>query len=102
MVDGTHFKPFIPPGEDAECIPHVCIEGGDNVALNIAAASILAKCHRDAYIEAGCKTNPLWNNYDMCKNKGYGTAKHMEGLKVFGPIEGHRMSYKPVQNSLNR
>lgn len=96
LVDGNHFKPYIPPGLDQECISHECIESGDNVKLNIAAASILAKCFRDSYIEKGCETNNLWNNYNLAKNKGYGTTDHMEGLRVFGPIEGHRMSYKPV------
>ena len=100
LVDGNHFKPFIPPGADQEYITHECIEGGDNVELNIAAASILAKCYRDNYIEKGCETNTLWNNYHLSKNKGYGTVKHMEGLAIFGPIEGHRMSYKPVKNNI--
>ena len=35
--------------------------------------------------------------YDLLKNKGYGTEKHMSALKQYGPIEGHRFSYKPVQ-----
>lgn len=96
LVDGNHFKPFIPPIADAEYMPHECIEGGDNVKLNIAAASILAKCHRDSYIEDGCNTYPIWNEYDFRKNKGYGTAKHIKALKELGSIEGHRMSYKPL------
>lgn len=95
LVDGTHFKPYIPPHEE-ECIPHECIESGDNVKLNIAAASILAKCYRDSYIEDGCLKNPMWNNYHFAKNKGYGTSKHLKALSEFGPIDGHRMSYKPV------
>lgn len=95
LVDGTHFKPYIPPRED-EYIPHECIEQGDNVKLNIAAASILAKCYRDSYIEEGCIKNPEWNIYDFSNNKGYGTAKHLKALNEFGVIDGHRMSYKPV------
>jgi len=99
LVDGNHFKPFIPPIADAEYMPHECIEGGDNVKLNIAAASILAKCHRDSYIEEGCVTNPLWNEYDLKKNKGYGTVKHIAALERLGAIEGHRLTYKPVYNN---
>jgi ribonuclease HII len=96
LVDGPHFKPFIPPGEDQEYIPHECIEQGDNIKLNIAAASILAKCYRDNWVEEGCKKNELWNQYDLEHNKGYGTAKHMDALKQYGPIEGHRKTFKPV------
>lgn len=100
LVDGNHFKPFIPPGEDQEYIPYQCIEGGDNLHLNIAAASILAKCYRDEYIEDGCKKNEIWNKYDLQKNKGYGTSKHLEALERLGPIQGHRRSYKPVYSNL--
>lgn len=96
LVDGPHFKYYTPPGEDSECIPHECIEGGDNVKLNIAAASILAKCYRDEYIENGCSKHQEWNMYDLKKNKGYGTAKHLDALKSFGPIEGHRLTFQPV------
>ena len=95
LVDGNHFKPFIPPNSEGECIPYECIEGGDNIKLNIAAASILAKCHRDRYIDSGCSKYPIWNEYDFKNNKGYGTAKHMQALKRLGTIEGHRLSYKP-------
>lgn len=96
LVDGNHFKPYIPPGVDQEYIPYQCIEGGDNLRLSIAAASILAKCYRDNYIEEGCKKNEIWNYYNLLNNKGYGTEKHIKALEERGPIEGHRMSYKPV------
>jgi ribonuclease HII len=96
LVDGNHFKPFMPPNSESECIPHECIEGGDNIKLNIAAASILAKCHRDRIIQNGCEEYKIWNEYDLKKNKGYGTAKHLEALKRLGPIEGHRFTYRPV------
>jgi ribonuclease HII len=99
IVDGTQFKPFVLAGLDKEYIEHECIEGGDNIKLNIAAASILAKCYRDNYIEEGCKVNKLWNNYDLSKNKGYGTKKHIEALQIYGPIEGHRLTYKPVYSN---
>ena len=99
LVDGNQFRPFILAGADQEYIEHECIESGDNIKLNIAAASIIAKCYRDNYIEEGCKINKLWNNYDLSNNKGYGTKKHMEALQIYGPIEGHRLTYKPVYNS---
>lgn len=100
LVDGPHFKPYIPPGEEQEYIPYECIEQGDNKMLNIAAASILAKCYRDDLITEGCKKNEDWNRYDLQKNKGYGTANHLAALTQYGPIEGHRMSYKPVYSSI--
>lgn len=96
LVDGNHFKPFIPPGEEEMYIPYECIEQGDNKKINIAAASILAKCYRDKYIEEGCQNNELWSRYDLKNNKGYGTAKHLKALTEFGPIEGHRLTYKRV------
>ena len=57
-------------------IPHVCIPGGDDKYLNIAAASILAKEYRDEYILKLCKNNSILNNYDIMNNKGYG-QKHI-------------------------
>jgi len=96
LVDGNHFKPYLPP-EEEECISYECIEQGDNKKLNIAAASILAKCYRDRYIIEGCQQNHDWNNYDLKKNKGYGTASHIKALKEFGPIEGHRLTFNKVK-----
>ena len=69
----------------------------DNEYLNIAAASILAKEYRDEYIINLCKDNEILKNYDIDKNKGYGTKTHMEALKDFGPTEWHRKSFKPCQ-----
>jgi len=100
-VDGNHFIPYLPPGEDTEYIPYTCIEQGDNKRLSIAAASILAKTYRDDLIKDMCDKNPILKEYDLHNNKGYGTKKHMEALKTKGPIEGHRMTYKPVKDSLS-
>lgn len=97
IVDGNRFNPYCPPGEESEFIPHECYEGGDNIYLNIAAASIIAKTYRDNLIKEGCSENEEWNKYDLLNNKGYGTSKHLAALKQYGPITGHRMSYKPVQ-----
>lgn len=99
-VDGNHFIPYLPPGEESEYIPYTCIEQGDDKKISIAAASILAKTHRDNLIINMCEQNPILKEYDMHKNKGYGTKKHMEALKAKGPVEGHRMTYKPVKESI--
>lgn len=93
LVDGNDFTPFhLNDGEDA--IPHVCIEGGDNTFSAIAAASILAKVSRDEYIAELCATHPfLDERYGLLKNKGYGTKKHMDGIKAHGISEFHRKSF---------
>ena len=78
-------------GFDVEVVP---IIKGDAKALPIAAASIIAKVTRDHMMEELGKKYP---EYGFEIHKGYGTAKHMEALKKFGPIKGvHRFSYKPV------
>ena len=78
-------------GFDVEVVP---IIKGDAKALPIAAASIIAKVTRDHMMEELGKKYP---EYGFEVHKGYGTAKHMEALKKYGPIKGvHRFSYKPV------
>jgi len=97
LVDGRDFKPFTYLDSIEEIIkeiPCICIEGGDNKYTSIAAASILAKVERDNYISELCRQYPkLDEYYDLLKNKGYGTAKHMEGLKKYGISKWHRKSY---------
>ncbi|MBR4377608.1 MAG: ribonuclease HII [Bacilli bacterium] len=78
-------------GFDVEVVP---IIKGDAKAMPIAAASIIAKVTRDHMMEELGKKYP---EYGFEVHKGYGTAKHMEALKKYGPIKGiHRFSYKPV------
>jgi ribonuclease HII len=72
---------------------------GDSKYLAIAAASILAKVEHDQWIQAYCDINKECNErYDLCKSKGYGTAKHREGIKLYGGHELHRELY--IQNWL--
>jgi ribonuclease HII len=96
LVDGNYFEKY-KNKNTFEFIPHVCIPGGDDKYINIAAASILAKEYHDEYIINLCKDNEILKNYDIDKNKGYGTKTHMEALKDFGPTEWHRKSFKPCQ-----
>jgi ribonuclease HII len=95
LVDGNDFKPYIVIKENIlEQVSHVCIEGGDNKYTSIAAASILAKVARDAYIDELCVLNPeLIEKYDLSKKKGYGTKKHMDGISEHGITEWHRRSF---------
>jgi len=83
IVDGNRFKPY-------KNIPHTCIVKGDGKYASIAAASILAKTHRDAYVETLHKAYPM---YGWNKNKGYGTAVHRAAIEVHGLCEYHRKSF---------
>ena len=97
LVDGSYF-PIYTNKSNFESISHLCIPGGDNKYINIAAASILAKEYRDEYIINLCKENPILDNYDIINNKGYGTQSHMEALIDIGPTQWHRKSFKPCSN----
>ena len=96
LVDGNHFPTYMDKST-FDHIPHVCIPGGDDKYLNIAAASILAKEYRDEYIIELYRNNSILENYDIKNNKGYGTKSHMEALKEYGPTKFHRKSFKPCQ-----
>ena len=96
LIDGNDFKPVVVMDDDIGLvqIQHTCIEGGDNKYSAIAAASILAKVARDTYIEELCKEHPyLITNYDLLNNKGYGTAKHMAGIREHGISPFHRKTF---------
>ena len=95
LVDGNDFKPYMRYTDDGLMpINHICIEGGDNKYCAIAAASILAKTERDKYIDELCKENPeLVEKYGIDKNKGYGTKKHLDGIKNNGISKWHRKTY---------
>ena len=97
LVDGNHFPPYFSITQD-KFLKHECVINGDNTYVNIAAASILAKVTRDRYIIDLCEKNENLKKYDLQKNKGYGTKKHMEAIKEFGIVEGHRKSFKPCSN----
>ena len=93
LVDGNDFTPFVLPATLVQA-QHVCIEGGDNTYSCIAAASILAKVARDDYIAELCAKEPdLITRYDLLKNKGYGTKKHMDGIKQYGITAYHRKTF---------
>jgi ribonuclease HII len=93
LVDGCDFKSYT-DNETNKPIDHICIEGGDNWYTSIAAASILAKVERDIYIEELCEQYPeLREKYELHKNKGYGTKKHIEGIKQYGISPWHRKTF---------
>ena len=71
-------------------IAQVPIIGGDGKSVSIAAASIVAKVTRDRMMVEYAEMFP---GYAFEKNKGYGTAAHIEGLKKYGPCEIHRRTF---------
>ena len=91
IVDGNYFRPY----RDAEgIIPFRCIENGDNCYTSIAAASILAKVERDAYIVEMCAQHPyLDEKYGLLSNKGYGTKRHLDGIREHGITPWHRQTF---------
>jgi len=93
LVDGDTFNAYT--DENLDYINHECIIKGDNTYKSIAAASILAKTHRDKYIYDLVKDKPELEKYALHKNKGYGTLIHMKSLREYGPCNGHRRSFKP-------
>lgn len=90
IVDGNRFKPY-------NDIPHTCMVKGDANYLSIAAASVLAKTHRDEYMVKLHKEYPMYN---WAKNKGYPTAEHRYGIRQYGLSRHHRKSFKQLPNQL--
>ena len=81
---------------EGQKVPVIDIIKGDAKALPIAAASIIAKVTRDHMMNELAKQYP---QYGFDVHKGYGTKKHMDAIKKYGPIKSvHRFSYKPVMN----
>jgi len=97
LVDGNYFKPFTIINKNKtklETIKYQMVEGGDNKYTSIAAASILAKVSRDKYIDDLCIQNPeLIEHYGIDSNKGYGSKKHMDGIKQYGITKWHRKTF---------
>ena len=83
-VDGNRFYPY-------KKIPHQTIIKGDGLYAHIAAASILAKTARDAYMIELHKKYP---QYGWDQNKGYGTAAHRAAIALHGLCDEHRKSFK--------
>jgi len=83
-VDGNRFYPY-------KKVPHQTIIKGDGLYAHIAAASILAKTARDAYMIELHKKYP---QYGWDQNKGYGTAAHRAAIALHGLCDEHRKSFK--------
>lgn len=79
-------------------IPNQSIIKGDGKYLSIAAASVLAKTYRDAYMDKIHEEFPMYN---WKKNKGYPTKDHREAIKKYGPCKYHRMSFRLLPEQLS-
>ncbi|MDE6247755.1 MAG: ribonuclease HII [Muribaculaceae bacterium] len=90
LVDGNKWTPY-------KNIPHTTVIHGDATYMSIAAASILAKTYRDAYMRRLAEEFP---GYGWEKNMGYPTRQHREAIASLGLTPHHRKSYKPCQPSL--
>lgn len=91
LVDGNMFYPY---RDNNDIVPHMCVVGGDNKYSSIAAASIIAKVEHDRHIDEMCDKYPnLDKFYDLKKNKGYGTKKHIEGIEKHGISAWHRKTF---------
>jgi len=84
LVDGNKFHPY-------PATPHLCVVKGDGKYASIAAASVLAKTHRD---EAMLRLHQEYPHYQWQKNKGYPTEAHREAIRQHGISPWHRRSFQ--------
>lgn len=85
LVDGIFKIPI--------SLPQKCIKKGDQLSHSISASSIIAKVYRDRIM---CSYHRDYPEYGFSSNKGYGTAKHLEALKKYGPCPFHRLTFRGV------
>ena len=90
LIDGNRFRPY--PN-----IPHTCMIKGDGRFKNIAAASILAKTHRDELMQ---ELHGRWPQYGWDRNKGYPTQEHRQAIRDFGETPVHRLSFRLLPDQL--
>ena len=83
IVDGNRFYPYAD-------IPYATVVKGDGKYMSIAAASILAKTHRDEYMLHLHQEHP---QYAWDRNKGYPSAAHRAAIRMYGPTPYHRMTF---------
>ncbi len=81
----------------AVALPQRAIVHGDQLSISIAAASILAKVHRDRAMVALDERFPA---YGFARHKGYGTAEHRRALAALGPCPEHRLSFAPLRTEI--
>jgi ribonuclease HII len=77
-------------------IPQIGIIDGDALSLSIAAASIIAKVHRDSLM---VDLDSVYPAYGFARHKGYGVRTHLDALVEYGPCPTHRHSFAPVKQA---
>jgi ribonuclease HII len=90
LVDGNRFKSY-------RGIPHHCIVKGDGIYASIAAASILAKTHRDQYMASLHREDP---RYGWNRNMGYPTVGHRRAIMKYGPTAHHRRTFRLLDEQM--
>ncbi|WP_295732509.1 ribonuclease HII [uncultured Muribaculum sp.] len=90
IIDGNRFKPY-------GTIPWTTFVKGDGRFANIAAASVLAKTHRDEEMR---RLHQLYPHYGWDINKGYPTKAHRAAISAYGPSPLHRMSFRLLDTQL--
>jgi ribonuclease HII len=78
-------------------LPQRALIKGDAKSRSIAAASILAKVHRDSSMR---EWDEMYPQYGLARGKGYGSPEHLAALKEFGPTPLHRFTFEPVRRFL--
>lgn len=91
LIDGNRFTQY-------QDIPHTTIVKGDGKMMSIAAASVLAKTHRDEYMRSIAHEYP---QYHWLENKGYPTKAHREAIAKFGATPYHRMTFQLLDKQLS-
>lgn len=91
LIDGNRFKPY-------HDTPHTCIVKGDGKMMSIAAASILAKTHRDEFM---ARIHEEFPQYAWNINKGYPTKVHRAAISQYGPSPYHRKSFRLLDTQLS-
>lgn len=89
-IDGNRFVSLF-------STPFACIVKGDGKYANIAAASVLAKTHRDEFMRKIAEEYP---QYNWAKNKGYPTRDHRQAIREFGLSPYHRLSFNHLQGQM--
>ncbi len=87
LIDGNRFYPY-------HDIPHTTIVKGDGKMMSIAAASVLAKTHRDEFMRNLATEFP---QYGWDRNKGYPTRDHRAAIAAYGPTQHHRMTFQLLE-----
>jgi len=100
-IDEMMYKPtylLVDYIEISNCAcPQISLTKGDCRSLSIAAASVLAKTARDAYM---VELDQRFPGYGFARHKGYGTRQHRTALAEIGPCPVHRYSFRPIKNTV--